>query len=134
MTLARRHCNGPALAGRLGLFDATMLVMGGMIGSGIFRNPALVAREVHTPVLVLAAWVCGGVIALVGAFIYAELANRLPQVGGQYAYLREAFHPLLAFLYGWVLLLVVQTGGRAAVTVTLASDFVDLTGAAIPVP
>ena len=134
MTLARRHGNGPALARRLGLFDATMLVMGGMIGSGIFMNPALVARQVHTPALVLGAWVAGGVIALVGAFVYAELANRLPRVGGQYAYLREAFHPLLGFLYGWVLLLVVQTGGMAAVTVTFASYFVDLTGAAIPVP
>src|SRR5919197_5755953 len=133
MTLARRHGNGPALARRLGLFDATMLVMGGMIGSGIFMNPALVARQVHTPALVLGAWVAGGVIALIGAFVYAELANRLPRVGGQYAYLREAFHPLLGFLYGWVLLLVVQTGGMAAVTVTFARYFVDLTGLDVPV-
>ncbi len=133
MTSLGRCDHRPSLARRLGLFDATMLVMGGMIGSGIFMNPALVARQVHTPVLVLAAWVSGGIIALAGAFVYAELANRLPHVGGQYAYLREAFHPMLAFLYGWVLLLVVQTGGMAAVTVTFASYFVDLTGTTVPV-
>src|ERR1043166_3103288 len=100
-----------SLARRLGLFDTTMLVMGGMIGSGIFINPSLVASQVHSSVLALAAWAFGGLIALIGAFIYAELSNRLPEVGGQYAYLREAFHPLLAFLYGWGLLLVGQTRG-----------------------
>src|SRR5258708_22453777 len=88
-----------------------MLVMGGTVGSGIFMNPYVVARQVHTPMLVLGAWIAGGVIALTGAFIYAELADRMPHVGGQYAYLRETYHPLLAFLYGWVLLLVIQTGG-----------------------
>jgi APA family basic amino acid/polyamine antiporter len=122
-----------SLARRLTVFDATMLVMGGTIGSGIFMNPSLVARQVHTPALVIGAWILGGIIALTGAFIYAEISNRLPQVGGQYAYLREAFHPMVAFLYGWVLLLVVQTGGMAAVTVVFASYFVDLTGAAVPV-
>ncbi len=110
-----------------------MLVMGGTIGSGIFMNPALVARQIHTPALVLGAWIFGGLIALTGAFIYAEISNRLPRVGGQYAYLREAFHPLVAFLYGWVLLLVVQTGGMAAVTVTFARYFIELTGVDVPV-
>jgi basic amino acid/polyamine antiporter, APA family len=110
-----------------------MLIMGGTIGSGIFMNPSLVARQVHTPVLVLGAWIFGGLIALTGAFIYAEISNRLPQVGGQYAYLREAFHPIVAFLYGWVLLLVVQTGGMAAVTVIFATYFVELTGIRVPV-
>src|SRR3954462_12519679 len=94
------------LARRLNLFDATMIVMGGIVGAGIFINPYVVAQQVHTPVLILGAWVVGGVIALAGAFIYAELAARLPQVGGQYAYLREAYHPAVAFLSGWVLLLV----------------------------
>jgi APA family basic amino acid/polyamine antiporter len=121
------------LAHRLGLFDTTMLVMGGMIGSGIFMNPSLVARPVHTSLLILVAWIFGGLVALIGAFIYAELSSRLPEVGGQYAYLREAFHPLLAFLYGWVLLLVVQTGGMAAVSVIFARYFVDLTGFDVPV-
>ena len=102
------------LARRLGLFDATMIVMGGIVGSGIFMNPSVVARQVHTPFLILAAWAVGGAIALAGAFVYAELAALRPAVGGQYAYLREAFGPLVAFLYGWGLLLVIQSGGMAA--------------------
>jgi len=116
------------LAARLGLFDATMIVMGGIIGSGIFINPYVVARQLHTAALILGAWVIGGLIALAGAFIYSELAARMPKVGGQYAYLREAYHPALAFLYGWVLLLVIQTGGMAAVAVTFAKYFLELTG------
>ena len=105
-----------------------MVVMGGIIGSGIFINAYVVARQVHTPVLILGSWVVGGVMAMLGAFIYAELAGRMPDVGGQYAYLREAYHPALGFLYGWVLLLVIQTGGMAAVTVTFARYFLELTG------
>jgi APA family basic amino acid/polyamine antiporter len=105
-----------------------MLVMGGIIGSGIFINPYVVARRVHTPALVLGAWLAGGAIALAGAFIWAELADRLPHTGGQYAYLREGWGPLVAFLYGWVLLLVIQTGGMAAVTVTFSRYFLELTG------
>src|SRR6478609_11760502 len=104
-----------------------MLVMGGTVGAGIFINPYVVAQRVHTPWLVLGAWMAGGLIALTGAFIWAELADRMPQVGGQYAYLRDVYHPLAAFLYGWVLLLVVQTGGMAAVTVTFARYFLELT-------
>ncbi|HEX8187139.1 MAG TPA: amino acid permease [Pyrinomonadaceae bacterium] len=120
------------LARRLGLFDATMIVMGGIVGSGIFINPYVVARQVHTPFLILGAWLAGGAVALAGAFVYAELAARRPEVGGQYAYLREAFHPSVAFLYGWALLLVVQTGGMAAVAVTFARYFSELTGARLP--
>src|SRR5919204_4214489 len=117
---ARRHDVSPAaggshgLARRLRLFDATMIVMGGIIGSGIFRNPHAVALQVHTPFLILGAWLAGGAVALAGAFVYAELAARRPEVGGQYAYLRDAYHPSVAFLYGWALLLVIQTGGMAA--------------------
>lgn len=121
----------PKLARRLGLFDATMIVMGGIIGSGIFINPYVVARQVHTPLLILGAWAVGGLIALAGAFIYAELAALRPHVGGQYAYIREAFHPAVAFIYGWTLLLVVQSGGMAAVAVTFARYFIDLTHIAI---
>jgi basic amino acid/polyamine antiporter, APA family len=120
--------SSPPLARRLGLFDATMLVMGGMIGSGIFMNPHVVAERVHSPALILGAWVVGGLLALAGGFIWAELAAHLPQVGGQYAYLRESYSPLVAFLYGWVLLLVIQTGGMAAVTVTFSRYFLELTG------
>lgn len=123
--------NTRGLARRLGLFDVTMLVMGGIIGSGIFMNPYVVAQRVHSPALILAAWMFGGLVALAGALVYAELASRLPQVGGQYAYLREAFHPSVAFLYGWVLLLVIQTGGMAAVAVTFARYFLELTHAPV---
>ena len=110
----------PSLAREIGLFGATMLVMGGIVGSGIFMNPYVVAGQVGTPALILAAWTFGGLVALAGAFAYAELASLRPAVGGQYAYLREAFSPQVAFLYGWVLLLVIQSGGMAAVAVTLA--------------
>ena len=115
------------LSRRLGLFDATMIVMGGIIGSGIFMNPYVVAQQVHTPFLILGAWAFGGLIALAGAFIYAELAERRPFTGGQYAYLRDAYHPAVAFVYGWALLLVVQSGGMAAVAITFARYFLELT-------
>src|SRR5512144_352486 len=117
-----------SLARRLGAFDATMIVMGGIIGSGIFINPHVVAQHVRTPATILAAWIAGGVIALLGAFVYAELAAIRPEAGGQYAYLRDAYHPAVAFLYGWALLLVIQTGGMAAVAVTFAKYFIDVTG------
>jgi APA family basic amino acid/polyamine antiporter len=114
------------LARRLNLFDATMIVMGGIVGAGIFMNPSVVAQQVATPAAALAAWAVGGAFALAGAFIYAELAARRPAVGGQYAYLREAFHPLVAFLYAWTLLLVSQSGGMAAVAMTFARYFQEL--------
>ena len=94
------------LSKRLGVFDATMIVMGGIIGAGIFRNPAVVAQHLTAPSRMLGVWIVGGLIALAGAFVYAELAQRRPEVGGQYAYIRDAFHPMVAFLYGWGLLLV----------------------------
>src|SRR6266568_3391963 len=127
MTRPVNDANNHGLARRLGPFDATMIVMGGIVGSGIFINPYVVAQQVHTPLLILGAWAVGGMIALAGAFVYAELAALRPQVGGQYAYIREAFHPVVAFSYGWTLLLVVQSGGMAAVAVTFARYFIDLT-------
>src|SRR6202171_1540321 len=119
------------LAPRLGLLDATMIVMGGIVGSGIFINPYIVARQIHRPALILGAWAIGGWIALSGGFIWAELAARRPQLGGQYAYLREAWHPAVAFIYGWTLLLVTQTGGMAAVAVTFAKYFLQITNAPV---
>src|SRR6184192_2683797 len=114
---------------QLGLFDATMIVMGGIVGAGIFANPSEVAHRVHTPFVILGVWVLGGLLAMCGAFIWAELATRLfAAAGGQYAYLREAYHPAVAFVYGWGLLLVTQTGGMAAVAVIFASYFRALTG------
>ena len=120
------------LARRLGVFDATMIVMGGIIGAGIFISPYVVARHVHTPTLILGAWIAGGVIALAGAFVYAELAALRPGVGGVYAYLRDAFHPMVAFLFGWTLLLVSQAGGMAAVAVTFGLYVRELSGIALP--
>jgi len=108
------------LVRRLGVFDATMLVMGGIIGSGIFVTPAEVARHVDTPLLIVGVWILGGLVALAASFVYAELAARRPEVGGQYAYLRDAYGPMPAFLYGWALLLVIQSGGMAAVAITFA--------------
>ena len=122
---------GPyGLVRRLGVFDATMLVMGGIIGAGIFVNPAEVARHVDTPLLIVGVWVAGGLVALAASFVYAELAARRPEVGGQYAYLRDAYGPMPAFLYGWALLLVIQSGGMAAVAITFARYFLEL----VPLP
>jgi APA family basic amino acid/polyamine antiporter len=115
---------------QLGLFDAIMIVMGGIVGAGIFANPSEVAHRIHTPFLILGVWVLGGFLAMCGAFIWAELATRLPGTGGQYLYLREAYHPSVAFVYGWGLLLVTQTGGMAAVAVIFSSYFRALTGVA----
>lgn len=108
------------LARRLGLLDVTLIVMGGIIGSGIFVNPSIVAARTGSAAGTLGAWLVGGAIALAGAFVYAELGARRPLAGGQYAYLREAFHPALAFVYAWSLLLLIQTGGMAASAMTFA--------------
>jgi APA family basic amino acid/polyamine antiporter len=115
-------------ARRLGLFSGTMSVIGGIIGSGIFLNPAIVAQRVGTAGATLAVWVGGGVVALIGAFVYGELGQRRPQVGGGYAYLREAFGPLPAFLYAWALLLIMAPGAIAAVAVTFANYTAALVG------
>lgn len=115
-------------ARRLGLFSATMAVIGGIIGSGIFATPNVVAQRVGTAGLALGCWVLGGMIALAGAFCYAELGERMPRAGGQYVYLRDALGPLPAFLYGWALLLVMATGAAAFVAVTFANYCISLLG------
>ncbi|MBI2401828.1 MAG: amino acid permease [Gemmatimonadetes bacterium] len=115
-------------AQRLSVFDATMLVMGGIIGAGIFLNPAVVAQRVSQPALVLGVWVLGGAVALAGAWCFAELGARKPLAGGGYVYLRDAFGPLPAFLYGWTELLVINSGGIAAVSVTFATYTISLAG------
>jgi len=101
----------------LGLTSATMLVMGSMIGSGIFIVSAEIAREVDSPALLIGAWVVTGFMTIVGALCYGELAAMMPRAGGQYVYLREALGPLWGFLYGWTLFMVIQTGTIAAVGV-----------------
>jgi APA family basic amino acid/polyamine antiporter len=107
----------------LNLFDATMVVVGSMIGSGIFIVSADMARNVGAPGWLLAAWIVAGVLTVVGALSYGELAAMMPRAGGQYVYLREAFSPLWGFLYGWTLFLVIQTGTIAAVAVGFARYF-----------
>ncbi len=101
----------------LGLTSATMLVMGSMIGSGIFIVSSEIAREVDSPALLIAAWAVAGFMTIVAALSYGELAAMMPRAGGQYVYLREALGPLWGFLYGWTLFLVIQTGTIAAVGV-----------------
>ena len=101
----------------LGLTSATMLVMGSMIGSGIFIVSAEISREVASPALLIGAWLVTGFLTVVGALTYGELAAMMPRAGGQYVYLRESLGPLWGFLYGWTLFLVIQTGTIAAVGV-----------------
>lgn len=112
----------------LGLFSATMMVIGGIIGSGIFLNPTVVAQRVGTPGLILLTWGIGAAVALIGAFVFAELGQRRPTAGGGYAYLREAFGPLAGFLYAWALLLMMATGAIAAVAMTFATYATALLG------
>src|SRR5437660_9416662 len=106
---------------RLGLFDSTMLVAGAMIGSGIFIVSAEIARDLGSAGWLLAVWVVTGIITIAGALSYAELAAMMPHAGGQYVYLREAYSALWGFLYGWTLVLVIQTGTIAAVAVAFAT-------------
>jgi basic amino acid/polyamine antiporter, APA family len=107
----------------LGLYDSTMVVVGSMIGSGIFIVSADMARNIGSPGWLLVAWIITGVLTVVGALSYGELAAMMPRAGGQYVYLRESFSPMWGFLYGWTLFLVIQTGTIAAVTVGFARYF-----------
>jgi Amino acid transporters len=104
----------------LGLLDATTLVMGSMIGSGIFIVSADIARQTQSPGLLIVTWIVTASLTLIAALSYGELAAAMPQAGGQYVYLREAFGPLSGFLFGWTLFLVIQTGTIAAVAVAFA--------------
>ena len=101
----------------LGLLDSTMLVAGSMIGSGIFIVSSIIARQVGAPGWLLVVWIVTGVLTLMAALSYGELAAMMPKAGGQYVYLREAFSPLWGFLYGWTLFTVIQTGTIAAVAI-----------------
>jgi APA family basic amino acid/polyamine antiporter len=112
----------------LGLLDSTMLVAGSMIGSGIFIVSSIISRQVGAPGWLLVVWIVTGLLTLAAALSYGELAAMMPQAGGQYVYLREAFSPLWGFLYGWTLFLVIQTGTIAAVAV----GFARYTGVLVP--
>ena len=107
----------PRLVPTLGLFSSTALVVGSMIGSGIFLVDADIARSTDSPALYLGAWVVTGILTIIAALSYGELAAMMPKAGGQYVYLRESLGPLWGFLYGWTLFLVIQTGTIAAVCV-----------------
>jgi APA family basic amino acid/polyamine antiporter len=122
----------PTLLRRLGTFDASLIVIGGIIGAGIYMNPSVVARQVPTAPLVMLVWIAGGAMALLGAGIFAELAARRPNDGGLYAYVRDAFHPSVAFMYGWTLFLVSQTGSIALGAITFAVYVEPLTGLHVP--
>src|SRR5213080_4524291 len=104
----------------LGLLDSTMIVAGSMIGSGIFIVSGGISKQVGSPGWLLVVWIVTGLLTVVGALSYGELAAMMPKAGGQYVYLREAFSPMWGFLYGWTLFLVIQTGTIAAVSVGFA--------------
>src|SRR5262245_49806076 len=110
----------PAFQQKLGLFDSTMLVTGSMIGSGIFVVSADMSRDLGSSGWLMFAWLLTGVMTILGALSYAELAAMMPHAGGQYVYLRESYSPLWGFLYGWSVFLVIQTGSIAAVAVAFA--------------
>lgn len=105
---------------RVKLFDGISIVAGAMIGSGIFITSADVARSVGSPGWLMVVWLISGIITVIGALCYGELASMMPNVGGQYVYLREAYHPLIGFLFGWTTFLVIQCGSIAAVAVAFA--------------
>jgi basic amino acid/polyamine antiporter, APA family len=120
MADTREELNRTGLLKSLGLMDATALVVGSMIGSGVFIVAADISRQVASPGLMMVTWVVTAVLTVIAALSYGELAAAMPQAGGQYVYLREAFGPLSGFLYGWTLFLVIQTGTLAAVAVAFA--------------
>ncbi|HOG29269.1 MAG TPA: amino acid permease [Vicinamibacterales bacterium] len=113
----------PELARVLGLFSIVSIVIGTMIGSGIFINPANVARDVGTPGLMLLVWVAGGLLSFFGALAIGELAAAYPQAGGIYVYLREAYGPALAFLFGWTLFLIIESGTIATLAVGFSTKY-----------
>ncbi|HEX8423519.1 MAG TPA: amino acid permease, partial [Pyrinomonadaceae bacterium] len=115
------HAHAPKLERGLGLLDATMIVVGSMIGSGIFIVSAESSRLVGAPGWLLLAWALAGVLTVTGALCCAELAAMMPKAGGQYVFLREAYSPAIGFLFGWSLLLVIQTGTIAAVAIAFAN-------------
>jgi basic amino acid/polyamine antiporter, APA family len=113
---------------RLTTFDLTLITISSIIGSGIFRTPSVVAARAHLAPIIVGCWLAGGVIALIGAFVFAELAARRPLAGGLYAYLRDAYHPMIGFLFGWTLLLLSGSGANAAAAVLFAGYLDSLTG------
>lgn len=112
-----------ALTPRLGLFTTITLVIGGMIGSGIFRNPAAMGEVLQSPILLLGVWIVAGIVTLFGALTNAEITSMIPATGGQYQYFRVMYGEFVAFLYGWALFIVIQTGSIASITFVFAESF-----------
>src|SRR2546428_522226 len=124
--------NEPGFVRALGLFDGTMIVVGSMIGSGIFIVAADISRQTGSPGGLILTWILTGLLTISAALSYGELAALFPHAGGQYVYLREAYSPLWGFLYGWTLFLVIQTGTIAAGAVGFASHLGGLGTASSP--
>jgi basic amino acid/polyamine antiporter, APA family len=118
--MENKSTDRPQLVRGLGLKEAVSVLMGSIIGSGIFLTPRAIAQAIQSPGIIILVWVVSGILTLFGALAYAELGAMMPRSGGQYVYLREAFGPLWGFLFGWTLLLVIQTGSIAAVAVAFA--------------
>src|SRR3954468_20072241 len=127
---AEQRAANAGLIPTLGLFTTIMLVAGGVIGSGIFRKAGVMAGQVGSPEVLLGIWVVAGVVSILGTLSNAELASMMPSTGGQYIYLRRAFGPFVAFIYGWALLAVIQSGSIAA----LAYVFAEYTTRLVPLP
>ena len=115
--------NNNGLVRQLGLFDSTMVIVGIVIGSGIFLTTGVMAKSIPSPALILLAWVVGGALTLAGALTYAELGAAMPDAGGQYVYLREAYGPMVGFLFGWMVFLIYMTGAIATLAVAFAEYF-----------
>ena len=122
--------SSPQLAKTIGLWSATSLVIGCIIGSNIFMKPATMAAQLPSPYLIIIVWIVAGVVSMFGAMAYAELGTMFPETGGQYVYLRYAFNDLLAYLYGWAGLVVVNSAAIAAIGFVFAS----YAGYFIPLP
>src|SRR4051812_24355358 len=127
---ATRALQEPKLIPALGIFSAVMLVAGGVIGSGIFRKPGIMAAQVGSPEVLLAVWLLAGVVSILGTLSNAELASMMPRTGGQYVFLQRAYGPFVAYLYGWALFAVIQSGSIAA----LAYVFAEYTTRLWPLP
>src|SRR6267142_5961658 len=126
---ARGQASPPNLLPALGIFTTVMMVVGGVIGSGIFRKPGVMAAQLGSPELLLLVWVLAGVITLFGALTNAEIASLIPETGGQYVYFERMYGPFPAYLYGWAVFAVMQTGSIAAVAYVFAEyagEFVHL--------
>src|SRR6266566_5382596 len=117
---AKSPSPSPGLLPSIGLFPTIMLVVGGVIGSGIFRKPGIMASQIGSPEILLGVWLLAGVITLFGALTNAEIAGMIPETGGQYIYFDRMYGPFAAFLYGWAVFAVIQSGSIAAVAYVFA--------------